>query len=166
MEGYGPDPWTIGYHVDSRATMRERWVVVALFYGSMIALALILLVAWIVGRRAARPAEAMAQAAARLEALDFDAVADPELETSRIREVRRTFHALSRAALALKRMQTYVPRALVSRLVTMGDDRPNAVDAEVTVLFLDLAGYSAFSEGVRRRRWRPISTASSPASGR
>jgi class 3 adenylate cyclase len=147
VEGYGPDPWIIGYHVDTRSTMRERWVVQALLYGAIFAVALVLLASWFIGRRAAGPATAMAMAAERFEALDFDGVTNSRLQNSRIVEYRQTFHALSRAALALRRIQTYVPRALVSRLITLGDDRPNAVDCEVTILFMDLAGYTAFSEG-------------------
>lgn len=147
VEGYGPSTWVVGFHQDSRATMRERWVVVALLYGSGAALVLILIAAWRVGWLAARPAAAIAEVARKLERLDFDGVQNARLEGSRISEVRDTFHALSRAALALKRVQTYVPRVLIARLVKMGDDRPTATDSEVTILFADLAGYTGFSHG-------------------
>lgn len=147
ISGYGPYPWIVGFHQNTLATFRERWVVQALFYGSAFVLLIVIIVAWSMGRMASRPAEAIADAARELEQLNFDAVHRPALESSAITEVRDTAHALGRAALALKRFQTYVPRALVSQMMTLGDDRPMAVDREVTILFLDLAGYTAFANG-------------------
>jgi adenylate cyclase len=147
ITGYGPDPWVIGFHQDSRATMRERWVVQGLLYGSLAALLVLLLAVWRIGVIAARPAAMIAESARNLEELKLDRVDNPDITGSRIDEVRQTAHALSRAALALRRVQTYIPRALVSRLVTMGDDAVQAMDAEVTILFADLAGYTRYSEG-------------------
>lgn len=147
ITGYGPEPWIIGFHQDSRATMRERWVVQGLFWGSLVALVLILLAAWRIGSQVARPAAAIAEAARKLERLDFDGVRDLTLVSSRVTEVRDTSHALGRAALALKRVQTYVPRVLIARALQMGDDRPAATSSDVTILFADLAGYTSWSEG-------------------
>jgi adenylate cyclase len=147
VTGYGPFPWIVGYHQNSLATFRERWVVQALLYGSGLVLFLVMLVAWQMGRLASRPAEDIADAARELERLNFDKVQRPALERSQISEVRDTAHALGRAAHALKRFQTYVPRVLIQQLMTLGEDRATAVDREVTVLFLDLAGYTAFANG-------------------
>jgi class 3 adenylate cyclase len=145
--GLGAEPWIIGFHQDSRATMRERWVVLALLYGSGAALVLVVLAAWRIGVQVARPAADVASAARKLEALDFDGVRNGALAASRIKEVRDTAHALDRAALTLRRVQTYVPRALIARLLQLGDDRPQATQSEVTILFMDLAGYTAWAEG-------------------
>ncbi len=147
IAGYGPYPWIVGFHQNSLATFRERLVVEALFYGSGLVLLVVMALAWFMGRLAARPAEGIARAARALEGLEFDAVRRPELEASRVAEVRDTAHALSRAALALKRFQTYVPRVLIQQLMTLGHDRTLAQDRDVTILFLDLAGYTAFANG-------------------
>ena len=147
VSGYGPDPWIIGFHQDSRATMRERWVVLGLLYGSGLGLLILLLAVWRIGVIASRPGAAIAVSAGHLEALQLDKVADRNILDSRIAEVRQTAHALERAARALQRVQTYIPRALVSRMITLGDDRSRVADMEVTILFADLAGYTAFAEG-------------------
>ena len=147
ITGYGPEPWIVGFHQSSLATFRERWVVQALFYGSGLVLLIVMVVAWYMGRRAARPAEEIAAAARELEELDFDNVRRPSLENSPITEVRDTAHALGRAALALRRFQSYVPRVLIQQLVTLGEHRGGAVDREVTILFMDLAGYTVYSDG-------------------
>jgi class 3 adenylate cyclase len=147
IDGYGADHWIVGFHQDSRATMRERWIVQSLLYGSGLLLLVGTLAAWGLARRAVQPAAEIAEAARALERLDFDAVARPALVGSRLREVRDTSGALIRAAHALKRFQTYVPRTLVGQLMEMGSDCAAASDREVTVLFMDLAGYSRFSEG-------------------
>lgn len=147
ITGYSPYPWIVGFHQNSLATFRERWIVQALFYGSGLVLLIVIAVAWYIGRQAARPAEAIAYAARQLEELRFDQVRKPELEASQITEVRDTAHALGRAAHALGRFQTYVPRVLIQQLMTLGDDRAVAVDRDVTILFMDLAGYTAFSDG-------------------
>lgn len=147
IEGYGSEHWILGFHQDSRATMRERWIVQALLYGSGLLVLLGSLAGWALSRRAVQPAVEIAEAARALERLDFDAVARPALVGSRIKEVRDTSGALIRAANALKRFQTYVPRTLVGQLMEMGNDCAVASDREVTVLFMDLAGYSGFSEG-------------------
>jgi adenylate cyclase len=147
ISGYGPYPWIVGFHQNSLATFRERWIVQALFYGSGLVLMIVMALAWYMGRLMARPAEAIANAARQLEELRFDEVRKPELEASQITEVRDTAHALGRAAHVLSRFQTYVPRVLIQQLMTLGDDRAVAVDRDVTILFMDLAGYTAFSEG-------------------
>ncbi|MGL4440614.1 MAG: adenylate/guanylate cyclase domain-containing protein, partial [Bosea sp. (in: a-proteobacteria)] len=147
ISGYGPYPWIVGFHQNSLATFRERWIVQALFYGSGLVLLIVMALAWYMGRLAARPAEAIANAARQLEELRFDEVRKPELEASQITEVRDTAHALGRAAHVLSRFQTYVPRVLIQQLMTLGDDRAVAVDRDVTILFMDLAGYTAFSDG-------------------
>jgi adenylate cyclase len=147
IEGYGTDHWIVGFHQDSRATMRERWIVQSLLYGSGLLLLIGTLASWGLARRAVQPAAEIAEAARALERLDFDAVARPALVGSRLKEVRDTSGALIRAAHALKRFQTYVPRTLVGQLMEMGGDATAASDREVTVLFMDLAGYSGFSEG-------------------
>jgi adenylate cyclase len=147
LQGYGTEDWLIGFHRSSRDTFRERWIILGLFWGSGLLLLLSVAFAYVIGRRAIRPVGEIAEAARALERLDFDAVQRPAIAGSRVAEVRDTSHALSRAASVLKRFQTYVPRALVSQLMTMDDEASAAADREVSILFLDLAGYTAFSEG-------------------
>jgi adenylate cyclase len=144
---YGGDPWLVGFHRSSLDSFRERWIIQGLFWGSGAMLLIAVALAFLLGRRAIKPAGDIAAAARALERLDFDAVERPEIAGSRIMEVRDTAHALSRASAALKRFQTYVPRALVGQLMAMEATAAAASDREVTVMFMDLAGYTAFADG-------------------
>jgi adenylate cyclase len=147
IEGYGGTPWLIGFHRSSLDSFRERWVVQGLFWGSGLLLVLAVLAAYLAGKRVIQPAGEIAEAARALERLDFDGVDRPAIAGSRVAEIRDTSHALSRAAAVLRRFQTYVPRALVGQLMAMDTDASAASDREVSILFIDLSGYTAFSEG-------------------
>jgi adenylate cyclase len=145
--GYGTEPWLVGFHRSSSATFRERWVIQGLFYGSGLMLFLSIGMAYLLSRRAVRPAGEIAVAARALERLDFDAVTRPSIAGSRVAEVRDISQALTRAGTALKRFQTYVPRALVSQLMVMDETASSATDREVTVMFMDLSNYTNFADG-------------------
>ncbi len=147
IRDYGGEPWLIGIHRSSQDTFRERWIIQGLFWGSGLLLLLSVLAAYLAARRAIRPAGEIAESARALERLDFDTVERPAIAGSRIAEVRDTSQALSRAASVLKRFQTYVPRTLVSQLMSLDPQASAAADREVSVLFLDLAGYTGFSDG-------------------
>jgi class 3 adenylate cyclase len=147
IEGYDDTPWLIGYHQSSTETFIVRWVVQAIFYGSITMVILGVLVSWWLARRAVRPVAEIAAAARALERLDFAGVSSHLARDSRLREISETSHALQSAARALDRVQTYVPRALVSQVMTMDADATRSADRDVTVLFMDLAGYTRYSEG-------------------
>jgi adenylate cyclase len=147
ITGYGMEPWLIGFHRSSFATFRERLVIQGLFYGSGLMLLLSVGLAYLLSHRAVRPAGEIADAARALERLDFDAVTRPSIAESRVAEVRDISQALTRAGTALKRFQTYVPRALVGQLMAMDETASSATDREVTVMFMDLANYTNFADG-------------------
>jgi class 3 adenylate cyclase len=147
MTGYGDDPWLVGFHQSSLATFRERWVIQALLWGSLALFLVAVGASYLLAGRVVRPAGEIATAARALEQLDFDAAQRPNAERSRIAEVRDIAQALARTAVALRRFETYMPRTLVRRLIAMDTAATEASDREVTVLFMDLANYSGFSDG-------------------
>jgi class 3 adenylate cyclase len=147
IEGYGTEPWLVGFHNSSLATFRVRWIVQTLFWGSGAILLLAITLAYFLSRRAVAPAGRIADAARALERLDFDSVARQTEGESQVQEVRDVNHALNRAARVLKRFQTYVPRALVGQLMTMDASATAAQDRAVSILFVDLAGYTRFADG-------------------
>jgi len=155
LAGYGDDAWIVGFHQSSLATFRERWVIQVLLWGSLALSMIAVGAAYLLARRAVRPAGEIAVAARALERLDFEEAVRPNAEKSRIAEVRDIAHALARAATALKRFETYMPRALVKRLLSMEAEATQASDREVSVMFMDLANYSRFSDG---RSAREVST--------
>jgi class 3 adenylate cyclase len=147
VPGYGSVEWLIGFHEPRAETSRERIVVAALMVGLPLMLLVALGLAWTVGRALSRRALVIAGQAEALEQLRFGTTAVPALAESPILEMRQTSAALTRAAGALARFETYVPRELVRQLMTLGPSAGQPFSREVSVLFLDLDGFTGFAEG-------------------
>ena len=145
IAGYGAPAWTVGVYFPAEETRRERWTVNGIAIGGAALLCLALAAATIIGRRFGRPILDLAAAAERIEALDFSSVQD--LPRGPIREVNRAAYAFERMAGGLRLFETYVPRALVRRLISSGSQRPESEIRTLTVLFMDLEGYTSFSAG-------------------
>jgi adenylate cyclase len=148
LAGYGAEPWTVGITSPISETRRERWIVMAIGIGGALLLALALATAMWVGRRLGRPVLGLAEAARRVEALDFDAVRRLGRVISRrglAREINEAAAAFERMAAALRWFETYLPRALVRRLIAAGATAPRSEAREVTVMFTDLENYAGFS---------------------
>lgn len=107
-------------------------------------LVLVVFGAFLLGNRIGRPIRGLAAVAKRMETL---AVKDaPRLPRSHLREIDDANQAVNAAIGGLGAFSRYVPRDLVLRLL-----RPDAIGAvqstarTVTVLFTDIAGYTAAS---------------------
>ena len=147
LAGYGPEPLIIGVAIPSADTRRERW---ASTIATGVGLALILIAAaaaWFLGRRMTRPTAEFNTALNALAALDFDAVSLPRLQRSRILEWSRMATGLVNSANALSAFQTYLPRSLVRRLFSTSHAAVQSQERELTVMFADLEGFTAYSQG-------------------
>jgi class 3 adenylate cyclase len=100
-----------------------------------------------IGHRLGRPVLSLAAAAERVEALDFSGVG--RLGRGPVREVNAAAAAFERMARGLAAFEAYVPKTLVRRLLAAGGTAPASEAREVTVMFTDLEGYTAFSGGRR-----------------
>ncbi|MDQ4061434.1 MAG: adenylate/guanylate cyclase domain-containing protein [Pseudomonadota bacterium] len=143
LTDYGDAPWTLGVYYPGTETRRERWMVYAIAIGGMLQLILASMLAVHLGRRLGRPVLRLADAARHVEALEFDRVRD--LGRGPIREINEASSALERMAAGLHWFETYLPRALVRRLMAAGAVSPRSEVREVTIMFTDLEGYTAFS---------------------
>ncbi len=147
LAGYGPEPLTIGVAIPSADTRRERWAS-TVAAGLGVALMLVAaLAAWLLGRRMTRPTAEFNTALNALAALDFDAVSLPGLQRSRILEWSRMATGLVNSANALSAFQTYLPRSLVRRLFSTSRGAVQSQERELTVMFVDLEGFTAYSSG-------------------
>lgn len=147
LDEFGDTPWFIGYHQpeDFNATARNNVELILLVTPLLLILAL--LVAYFLGRLMSRNAEEIAAIAGNMEALRFDRPVPARLVHSRLTEIALTSRALENGRVVLRRFDSYVPRGLLQQLMTLGDDASKPVDTSVTLLFLDLEGYSEFSRG-------------------
>jgi adenylate cyclase len=144
LEGDGT--WLVGFHHPSTLTRYARWMSYAVAAVGSLLLILALMAAVRIGRGLARPMVAFGQASNAIEQFVFHGTAIDTWERSRIREVASTAIAIRRMAAALATFERYVPRTLVRNLVLLGDGAGGARRRELTIMFLDLEGYSRFAE--------------------
>jgi adenylate cyclase len=139
----GERPWIIGTHFrlqDIGAALEQLSqmllgggfiIVVAVFFAVMLA------------RGFARPIRRLADAADAMRRLDFSSL--PSLPRSRLREIDSAVQAFNAMSSTLHWVETYLPKRLVERLMR----QPGEVESEereVTVMFTDIAGFTALSE--------------------
>lgn len=145
LDGFGRVPLTIVAAIPSAATRWDRWAPMLAAGLGLVLAALAAGVAWWVGRRLARPVAALDGALARVEALEFDRVDLSDLRGAGVREWRSMAARIEQTAATLARFGTYVPRALASRLLAGERDAARPRAREVTVMFLDVEGFTPFA---------------------
>ena len=143
ISAYGDAPWTVGVHFPGAETRRERWIVYGIGAGGLALLAFALAAAAFTGRRLGQPVLGLAQAARRVEALDFAGAR--KLDRGPVREINQAAGAFERMAAGLGWFETYLPKALVRRLMVASPGAPLSETREVTVMFTDLESYTDFS---------------------
>ncbi|HZD26865.1 MAG TPA: adenylate/guanylate cyclase domain-containing protein [Alphaproteobacteria bacterium] len=142
---FGAAPWQIGiYFFQPRIGDELRRLMLAGMAGIGVLIATVI-AAWALARHVARPLRALSAAAIRVRDLRLEEVRP--LKPSRIRELDEAAGAFDAMVLGLRWFETYVPKTLVRRLVGRGQagEIPSAGRA-VTVMFTDIAGFTALSE--------------------
>jgi adenylate cyclase len=140
-------PMLAGYYVPSELSRRDRhmrYYIAAI--GSAVLLAA-LGAAWWLGRRLARPIVALGEASQAIGDFRFERGDLTVWESSRVREIAETAGAFGTMTRALHSFERYVPKQLVRELMTLGESGSRPVSRQLTVVFLDLEGYTRFSAG-------------------
>ena len=145
VEGFSDRPWTIGQYFLSTTVSREvRRLAGSMFVG-LGALIISVLIAFWLGRRVARPLKNLAVQSRRVGTLSLHEV-EP-LPRSRVAEIDQVALAFNSMVEGLKAMNTYVPRSLFTKLMRLGGSgAAEAREAELTILFTDIVGFTALSE--------------------
>ena len=145
ITGYGNFPWTIGAYYGRRQISEEIarvWLSGAL---GLCALALAVLAAVLLGKRLARPVRTITDHALRVAEFELDGI--QQLSRSRVRELDEQAVAFNAMLTGLRAFSTYIPRALVAKLMRSGEsDVTQPKEALVTVMFSDIAGFTTLSE--------------------
>ncbi|MEM9629257.1 MAG: adenylate/guanylate cyclase domain-containing protein [Pseudomonadota bacterium] len=147
VAGYGPEPLIIGVASQSADTRLARWAATIAAGVGGILMMLAAAAAWCLGRMLSRPTADFDGAMRAIGEMAFDQVRLPSLVESRIKEWRTMAQRLETTASALSAFQTYLPRTLVRRLFNNVDKRAASEERVVTVMFVDLEGFTAFSSG-------------------
>lgn len=141
------EPLLAGFYFQSSITRRDRWMAFVVAGIGIVLLAIAGFAAARVGRSLARPLTAIGEASAAIGRFDFR---DPGLarwETSRVDEVASTASAIGRTAQALAMFERYMPKVLVHQLLSLGKESSLPGKREMSILFLDLEGFTRFSAG-------------------
>ncbi len=147
LAGYGPETLTIGVAMPSVDSRRDRWASTVAAGLGFVLMLVAATAAWFLGRRMTRPTAEFNEALNAISRLDFAAVSLPNLENSRVLEWRGLARNLSSTAKALTAFQTYLPRSLVRRIFRTSHGSVRSREREVTIMFADLEGFTAFSRG-------------------
>lgn len=145
IDEYRPASLIIGYHIAGRESAWARWIVRGILIAGGLLMVLTAIIAIMVGRRLSRPILALADAARAVEQLELEKV--PRLGDSKVRELNLANRAFERMARGLRLAATYLPRALVERLIAQQGALPPSEDRAITILFSDLEGYAAYTRG-------------------
>ncbi|MGF1477013.1 MAG: adenylate/guanylate cyclase domain-containing protein [Geminicoccaceae bacterium] len=147
LDGLADRPLIVGSYFpeDSVNQELERLELVTLV--SLIAIALALIMSFVIGRRMAKPIQALADAAGRLSHLEFDHARIGA--SSRVDEIDRAISAFDQMSAALARFARYVPSRLVRRLLDVsGAEAVPTETRELTVMFTDIAGFTTRAQSM------------------
>ncbi|ASP31990.1 adenylate/guanylate cyclase domain-containing protein [Labrenzia sp. VG12] len=145
LDGFSDKPWTVGqYYLGTTVSREVRRLAGSMFVGFG-ALVVSVLIAFWMGRRVARPLKYLALQSKRVGTLSLSDV-EP-LPRSRVAEIDQVALAFNSMVEGLKAMNTYVPRSLFIKLMRLGGGQAaEAREAELTILFTDIVGFTALSE--------------------
>lgn len=145
IPGYGGSPWTIGAYFANGEIGDELQRVAGSAIVGLIAMAVAVLIAILLGKRLSRPIRAIAGQATRVADFDIDSVTP--LPRSRVLELDNQALAFNAMLIGLRAFSTYIPRSLVAKLVRTGEiGVAGPREAIVTVMFTDIAGFTTLSE--------------------
>ncbi|MCP4319569.1 MAG: hypothetical protein GY789_27190 [Hyphomicrobiales bacterium] len=147
ITGYGPEPWRIGVYANVQA-VGDQFI---RLLGSTAVAFLVLIVAVILGillaRYLARPIVQLSKAEAQVGDLDLENIEIPK--TSFIREINDQIHAFHRMIDGLRTFETYVPKALVRRIISQGgSDAVTSAESNLALMFTDIIGFTKMSENM------------------
>ena len=148
VDTLGDTPWYIGLYLPAASFAAEIQRLITAGIAGFVVLVLSLIASIFLGRRIARPIKRIAAAANTISDLRLDAVED--LPSSRIREIDDQARAFNSMVNGLRWFQNYVPRRLVKRLLEEEGEAGGlkSLTREVTVIFTDIAGFTAQSEAM------------------
>ena len=147
MTDFGRIPWTLGvYAPAAQLAAPVRRLAASIAIGVLLII-LSMIAAVILSRRIAAPVKTIAAAAGKVGDMNLDVI--KPLPASHITELNDQARAFNQMLDALRWFETYVPRRLVSRLISAQAGAPVKSDEmELTVMFTDIFGFTAMSESL------------------
>lgn len=145
ITGYSPEALLVGVAIASAESRWFRWAALLAAAFGMILLAIAIVIACLMGRRIAAPMVQIEDALGKLEGMEFDGVDLHRMHRSWIAEWRDSATRLTKTAKALASFNQYVPGTLARRLMNRPQDAAQPQERPVTVMFVDMEGFSSFA---------------------
>lgn len=147
ITGYSPTPWQIGVYANVEDVSDQF---IRLLVSTAVAF-LILLVAiflgYLLARYLARPIIQLSKAEGQVGDLDLENIEIPK--ASFIREINDQVSAFNRMLDGLRTFETYVPKALVQRIMSQGGSGDVvSTESNLTLMFTDIIGFTKMSENL------------------
>lgn len=146
ISGYGPKPLLVGVAIIAQESFWFRWAPLLSALFGLLLLTIAVIIAYVLGGRIAAPTVQMEEALSKLERMEFNQVDLPDMARSRVTEWRHSAERLSKTARALESFNQYVPGSLAKRLMNRPQDAGVPAEQPVTVMFIDMEGFSAFAD--------------------
>lgn len=137
-------PYTLGAYVrasDINDELKRAGLTVIVGIGALL---LTLLAAILLSNRLAKPMRRIAETTDRFSKLELTGF-EP-LPNSRVRELNTQANVINSMHTALTQFSKYVPQKLVQRILESGSEVTRPVERPVTVMFTDIANFTAGSE--------------------
>ncbi len=152
IKGYGPKPWHVGTYLDTvtagGVVQRIKWAAIA---GLMVFLGAVV-VSLMLAHVLIRPIRSLAKASRTVQDGHLDKV--PPLPASRISELKSTMSSfegmiagLAERELIRRTLGRYVPQSIAEKLLA-DDGGLTPTEASATILFADIAGFTALTEAL------------------
>jgi adenylate cyclase len=147
---YSEEPLIIGQYFQNASVSREVQRLAGSAFVGVAALVISVLIAVSAGKRLARPLKNLARQSERVGTLSLSEI-EP-LPRSRVSELDQVALAFNAMVEGLRAMNTYVPRSLFIKLMRLGGGAAaEAREAELTILFTDIVGFTTLSENMSAR---------------
>ncbi len=144
---FGQTSWHIGVYAPQHTLDTQLVRLMTSIVAGIAVVVVAVIAAILLARYIARPILTLSASAEHIGRLELDDT--PRLKRSRIKELDDQALAFNRMLDGLKWFETYVPKRLVSRLIAgRSDTSLGSREAELTVMFTDIIGFTAMSENM------------------
>mgnify|MGYP001392194745 CR=1 FL=1 len=144
IDGYSDQPWLIGTHLpldsiggEVRRLETVTWIALAAVLAAIAA-------AWLIGQAIEKPILRLARGAEAISKLDLTNA--QRLDGSGLRELDQAIAAHNALVGTVRSFATYVPEALVRRLMAQGQEVAALDERMLTVMFTDIVGFAGIAE--------------------
>ena len=145
LDRFGDVPWIVGgyFPLSELAPQLTRNRLALIAGAGIVVVALAVALAF--ARLVSRPVRRLAVAAEHVNTWQIDR--QPHLPPSVFREINDANRAFEAAHSALRSLQVYIPRRLAHEIVERGgSELAGAEEREVSIMFADIAGFTALAE--------------------